>query len=151
MNLTEHFTLSELIASDTALRLGIQNVPVDPRVTGNLHVLARGLERVRRALGDRPIFITSGYRSPDLNVAVRGSLNSAHLRGLAADIKVQGMAAREVCQAIANHADMIGFHQLIHEGTWTHIAFTDDGDPAGAILTAHFRPGRPTTYTKGLA
>ena len=149
MNLTEHFTLAELIASDMALRHGIPNLPEDPHITGNLHVLARGLERTRLIL-NRPMVITSGYRSERVNALVGGARNSAHLRGLAADFKVPGMSAREVCRAIKDHAS-IGFETLICEGAWAHIAFTDEArSPAMHVLTAHFTPGHPTSYSKGI-
>jgi zinc D-Ala-D-Ala carboxypeptidase len=149
MNLTEHFTLDELLASDMALRHSINNVPADPHITGNLHVLASGLERVRAILA-RPMVITSGYRNERVNKLVGGSRNSAHLRGLAADFKVPGMSARDVCLIIQNHAS-IGFETLIMEGTWTHIDFTDAARaPDGTVLTAHFIPGHPTSYSKGI-
>ena len=150
MHLTQHFTLAELTASDYAVRHGINNLPDDTRVVGNLHVLASGLERCRAVLG-RPIFVTSGYRSPKVNAAVGGSAKSAHLRGLAADFRVVGMSPRDVCLVLQERQSDIGFDQLIYEGTWTHIAFPEDGcKPAGTVLTAVFKPGKPTTYTQGV-
>lgn len=151
MNLTEHFTLAELISSTYAQRHGIANVPIDAQITGNLYLLARGLERVRRVLG-RPIVVTSGYRCPEVNAALGGAPQSAHLHGLAADFRVSGMTPREVCQIIEQHADMVGFDKLIFEGTWTHIAFPDGAsDPAGEVLTAHFSAGKTASYTRGIA
>lgn len=149
MKLTEHFTFDELVASELGLRHGIPNLPEDTHITGNLHVLARGLERVRLIL-NRPMVITSGYRSPRVNALAGGARESAHLSGLAADFRVPGMSAREVCLAIKDHAS-IGYQQLINEGHWTHVSFTDQQTvaPAMETLTAHFHGGR-ATYTKGI-
>ena len=147
MNITQHFTLAELVASDYAIRHGISNVPTDPHVTANLSVLAHGLERVR-AIIDKPIIISSGYRSEAVNRAVGGSRKSAHLRGLAADFVVPGLSALQVCRMLEGRHE-VGFDQLIQEGRWTHIAFPEDNrQPAGTILTAVFKAGQPTTYTK---
>jgi hypothetical protein len=151
LNLTAHFTLAELTASDYATRTGIDNQPIDPAVLANLHLLADGLERVRAVLG-QPIHISSGYRCEKLNAAVSGSRTSAHLKGLAADIHVPGITPRGVCLRLSAVADAIGFDQLIFEGSWTHIGFPEaDAEPRRQILTAIFKPGRPTTYVGGIA
>lgn len=42
-------------------------------------VLAQFLEKVRRAFGDRPIIITSGYRPTEVNASVGGASDSEHL------------------------------------------------------------------------
>lgn len=118
--LSEHFTLEELIASDTAEREGIDNTPT-PDVLWNLtHRTAFSLEYVR-ALFDKPIHINSGYRCPALNKAVGGVADSAHTRGTAADIVVPGMTLMDVYTAIRDSA--IQYDQLIFENTWLHIAF----------------------------
>jgi hypothetical protein len=45
------------------------------------------LDKLRFAL-KRTIIIKSGYRTPKHNASVKGSYNSAHLRGLATDIHI---------------------------------------------------------------
>lgn len=146
MNLTSHFTLEELTDSDLAERKGIDNTP-SSEIVSNLYVLADGLERARTVLGE-PITITSGYRSPKLNSSLGGAKNSQHTQGLAADFKVQNMTPREVCFVLMENEDFVRFDQLIQEGKWTHISFSDN--PRGEVLTAHFG-SMGTTYTKGLA
>ena len=141
MQLTEHFSLEELIASEVAARRGIDNAPPD-ELAPNLRALAEGLERVRSILGSKPIHVNSGYRCPQLNEIVGGARNSLHMRALAADILCpQFGAPLEVCRAIA--ASGLEVDQIIHEfGRWCHVAFPAPGSPARKQLltitsTAH--------------
>src|SRR5690242_11290128 len=113
MQLSEHFSLEELIASEVAARQGIDNAP-SPPIMANLRVLAAGLERVRAALGGKPIHVSSGYRCLALNRAVGGAVRSAHIDGLAADILCpQFGAPLDVCEAIVTAG--ITTDQIIHE------------------------------------
>jgi len=135
MQLTEHFSLEELVASEMAVRAGIDNAP-SVEIAANLLVLAEGLERVRAAVGNRPIRVTSGYRCAALNTAIGGANNSMHMRGLAADIICpQFGPPLAVCRAIAE-ANFVT-DQVIHEfGRWTHVAFAAAGaQPRRELLT----------------
>lgn len=146
IQLTPHFFLSEFIESDTAFRNGIDNTP-DPFVTANLVKVAALLEKVRSALGDKVITVTSGYRCPKLNAMVGGRPTSEHLTGSAADFRCYGFGnPLQVAQAIINAG--IKFGQLIYEGSWVHISIPD-GRNDGEVLTAKFVNGR-ATYLKGL-
>ncbi len=58
------------------------------------------LETLRIYIGDKPIIITSGYRSPAYNKRVGGVSRSQHLKGNAADIMVKGMSSKEL-QSVA--------------------------------------------------
>jgi zinc D-Ala-D-Ala carboxypeptidase len=129
MQLTEHFSLEELIASELAARQGIDNTPGDG-LLANLRVLARGLERVRTTLGGKPIHVNSGYRCAALNTAIGGASNSMHMQGLAADILCpQFGPPLSVCRAIL--AGGLETDQIIHEfGRWCHVAFAAPGTPA---------------------
>lgn len=81
-----HFTISELCASDTARRLGIDNTPA-PDVRANLERLVTLLlDPLRQSWGEA-ITVSSGYRCPRLNAAVGGVPSSAHLLGHAADLR----------------------------------------------------------------
>jgi zinc D-Ala-D-Ala carboxypeptidase len=116
--LTPHFTLREMTESQTAARLGILNLPTEKELA-NLERLARALEEVRASVR-RPIRISSAFRSLRLNLAVGGASNSAHLRGLAADINVNGMTPRQLAKHIAGMD--LPFHQLILEyDSWVHF------------------------------
>lgn len=122
MNLSEHFTLEELTASDTASRRGLNNSP-SGEVLLNLKKLATALETIRSTIG-KPISITSGYRSPEVNAWIGGSKTSQHCKGQAADIKVKGMNPNEVVEAIIESG--LPYDQLIREfDAWTHISISD--------------------------
>ena len=147
-NLTAHFTLEDLTASDTARRRGIDNMP-SAAVTANLRRTAETLERVRDVLGGRPVIINSGYRAAALNRAVGGVPSSAHLSGLAADFVCPKFGAPlDICRAIS--ASSIEFDQLIQEGTWVHIGLAPIGTkPRRQVLTASFG-AKSATYSEGL-
>ena len=77
------------------------------------------LEALRAALGGKPITIVSGYRSPAHNKAVGGAKNSQHLRGRAADIKVEGVSPRvvaDIAEAVFGWLSGIGRYD-----TFTHV------------------------------
>src|SRR4029077_19829076 len=88
MQLSEHFTLAELTYSDTANAQGIDNTPSTAIVDQLSDLCECTLEGIRDLLGRRPVTITSGYRCPELNAAVGGVSDSAHLYGCAADLVV---------------------------------------------------------------
>jgi len=145
MQLTEHFSLDELVNSQIATRRRIDNTPAD-RIVENLKRTAAVLEEIRFLVG-KPIVVSSGYRCPALNVAVGGASKSMHVQGLAADINAVGLSARELAQKIA--ASDILFDQLIHEGTWVHVGLSEK-EPRRQVSTAHFGPSG-TTYVAGIA
>lgn len=74
------------------------------------------LEQIRCRF-DRPLIITSGYRSPAHNRAVGGATQSRHLYGLAADIRVQGVSPDEVYA----YADELGAGGVGRYQTFTHV------------------------------
>jgi len=119
MQLSEHFSLTELTTSEIAVRKGLDNLPESVALE-NLSRLAEKLEEVRKVLG-KPIMINSAYRSPEVNSAVGGVKTSQHCLGCAADIRVPGMTPDEVVKAII--ASKIQYDQLIREfDSWTHIS-----------------------------
>ena len=137
MNLTPHFTLEELIQSDTALSLGIANVP-DELTTYRLAQLAGKLEDIRAIL-DVLITVSSGYRCPELNAAIGGAVSSAHLYGCAADFTADDYGTPfEVCETLAR-LDGFVFDQLINEqgggARWIHIGLAVDGTARLECLT----------------
>ena len=93
IRLSEHFMLSEFTRSTTAERLGICNeldpfYPTHKDIIANLRNLCEQVLEPLRAYVRQPIIISSGYRSPALNQALRGAPRSQHLTGEAADIRL---------------------------------------------------------------
>jgi zinc D-Ala-D-Ala carboxypeptidase len=125
MTISEHFTLEELSFSEAAARLGLDNIP-GPTVITNLGLVAAAMEKIRTLLGDRPIAVHSGYRSPEVNRAVGGVVTSAHCHGLACDF---------VCPAFGTPAEValailksdIEYDQLILEYGWVHVGLAQEG------------------------
>jgi putative chitinase len=136
--LTDHFALEEFTLSSTALALGIENTPTSEHMK-NLQKLAEGMERVR-ALFDKVIEITSGYRNPQINKAVGGVPTSAHALGWAADFHVHGVADLNAAKAIRN--SKLKFDQLIYEkNRCVHISF--DPRTRRQVLRQPGGPGSP--------
>lgn len=122
MQLSPNFSLSELTASQSAARRGLDNTP-SQQVLDNLLFLTKNLEDVRSLLGTA-ILISSGYRSPALNKLIGGSKTSQHAVGLAADFTSPRFGTpAEIVKAIK--ASNINFCQLILEyDSWVHISFS---------------------------
>jgi zinc D-Ala-D-Ala carboxypeptidase len=134
MQLSPHFSLAQLIQSDTAEKTGIDNTPASPEIVENLRRLAAGLEDVCALLG-APLEISSGYRCAALNEAVGGSNASQHLQGLAADFVCPGFGP-PLAVARAIQQSEIDFDQCILEfGRWVHLSFSPA--PRGRVLTIY--------------
>ena len=126
MNLTPHFTLDELTASESAERNGWDNSPNDAELE-NLKRLADFLEQVKVVLGGKPVMINSAFRSKKVNDSVGSRDTSQHRIGCAADIRVPGMTPDEVVRKII--ASGISYDQVIREfDRWTHISISNSVD-----------------------
>lgn len=144
--MSPHFPLSELTASQTATRRGLDNTP-PAAVLVNLSRLAVLMEQVR-LLANGPIRVSSGYRCPALNRAIGGSATSAHVHGLAADIIAPGMTPQRLAQLIRDSG--LVYDQLILEfDRWVHIGLST-GNPRNQDLTATLSGGR-VNYSQGIA
>lgn len=120
MQLSTHFTLEELTFSQTAIRHGINNNP-NSKIVDNLTILTLKILQPTRDHYDKPIIITSGYRSPMLNDLIGGAAKSQHMEGRAVDFTVKGIKNSEVITWIKNHLE---FDQLIDEfGSWVHCSY----------------------------
>ena len=123
----KYFTISELTASATAQREGIDNRP-NKCAYQLLHVLVdQLLDPIREAWG-APIVVSSGYRCKELNALVGGAQYSHHILGCAADIIAGSKAEhRKLFKLIQKmqQAGKIRFTQLIWEGDgrWIHISY----------------------------
>ena len=136
----KYFTISEMIASDTAKAKGIDNSPTT-EVRANLVALIETLLDPLREAWKSPIKVTSGYRCGILNRAVGGSSTSAHLYGCAADIvPLNGKIAefKEFCRKYFDVRRHL-YDQVILEQSkgseWVHIGLkTADGRKRGQLM-----------------
>jgi len=117
MQLSEHFTLEELTHTD---HREIENTPNSSEIN-NLKRLAEFLEKVKVAVGGKPIMVNSAFRCKALNDAVGSKDTSQHRVGCAADIRVPGMTPDEVVKAVISAN--LDYDQVIREfDRWTHIS-----------------------------
>lgn len=102
----EHFKVREFACKD-----GSQVVFIDSYLVTILDIL-------RDQVG-KPVYINSGYRTPTRNKAVNGAKYSYHMRGMAADIRIEGMTAKE----IANKLNEIipTSCGIIEYASWVHV------------------------------
>lgn len=129
MKISPNLNLAEITRSDTAKRHGIDNTPTDEHLE-NFKLLAEKVFEPIREHFKTPIFISSGYRSKELNAFIKGSSSSQHCTGQAIDIDMDGsngeVTNRMVFDFIKNKLD---FDQLIWEfGTdfnpdWVHVSY----------------------------
>ena len=128
MNLTPHFTLDELTASEAAERNGWDNTPNEQELE-NLKRLAAFLEEVKTALGGRPVMVNSAFRSKQVNDAVGSKDTSQHRIGCAVDIRVPQLTPDQVVKAIV--AAGLEYDQLIREfDRWTHVSIPNTPETA---------------------
>jgi len=132
--MTEHFTISEMIQSETALKKRIWNGASVAQEKNMQALMENVLEPLRMAYG-KPITITSGFRCPKLNKAVGGVSTSQHMTGEAADITGGSKAeTRRLAKLIVSLG--LPFDQLIDEKeySWVHVSHKNGGVQRGKIL-----------------
>jgi len=146
MKLSKNFTLQEMVHSYTAVKKGLLNEPNEAQIE-NLRILCENvLQPLRDALG--PIYISSGFRSVELNTAIGGSSSSQHcaLKGAASDIDM-GKRNAEVFNYIKDH---LVWDQMIWEfgddenPSWVHVSY-NEGHNRKQILKA-IKQGGKTKY-----
>jgi zinc D-Ala-D-Ala carboxypeptidase len=150
MKISPHLNLAELTRSETAKRNGIDNTPTAEHLE-NFKLLADKVFEPIREHFKTPIFISSGYRSKELNELIKGSPTSQHCKGQAIDIDMDGgngeVTNRMVFDFIKNKLD---FDQLIWEfGTdfnpdWVHVSYVKGKNRKQKLKAV--RSGGKTSY-----
>ena len=140
MQLSKHFVLNEMEKSSTGIRLGITNKAGSGEIK-NLTDLCYGVLEPVRAKFDKPVTITSGFRSEELSIAIGSKATSQHCKGYASDFEVMGVSNLEVALWIQGNCD---FDQLILEywsedikdpnQGWIHCSFVT-GNNRKQVLT----------------
>ena len=152
MNLSKNLTLAEATKSQVATRRGIDNTPIAEQIRILLLVAKHVFQPLREHF-DVPIGITSGFRSRQLNTAIKGAKNSEHTLGRALDLDADvygGVTNKEIFEFIKNHLD---FNQLFWEfgdnknPDWVHVSYSEKGNKK-QVLRANRVPGSSrTTYS----
>ena len=133
MRLSKNFTYEELTHSNVAERRGITNRPKtkeeEKKVIENLRNLCLEVLQPLRDYVGAPVHINSGYRCPELNVAVGGVKNSQHCRGEACDIRIA--SPKQGREWAAWIEDNCRFDQMLLErnkngGVWLHVSCKRD-------------------------
>ena len=143
MKLSKNFDLDEFRKSVTAIRNGIDNEPTKEHIY-NIQLLVKFvLQPLRDALG-KPIKITSGYRSENLNKLIKGSSRSQHCKGMAADLQFKldwVMNNKAIWDKVIELS--LPFDQMINEFdySWIHISYNHEHNRK-SLLEAYKENGR---------
>ena len=132
MQLSKNLSLAEVTKSITANRLGIDNTP-DEWTTENLRQTAINIFQPLRDAFGCPIYVSSGYRSAELNTAIGGSRRSQHVEGRALDLDADVYGGCTNSQIFNWIKENLEFDQLIWEfgdddnPDWVHVSYVYDG------------------------
>lgn len=120
--MANYFTMEELIYSSTALREGWRNRTTNEVEENLVSLRTMVLNPTREHMG-MCIYVTSGFRSPDVNRAIGGAPNSQHMKGEAADITT--LKIHKNIEMFKYIRDNLVFDQLILEngGQWIHVSY----------------------------
>jgi hypothetical protein len=147
MQLSKNFSLEEMERSQTAQRMGIKNKAGSGEIK-NLTDLCYNVLEPCRAKFEKPIRISSGYRSEELCVAIGSKKTSQHALGMAVDMEIPSESNLKVALWLQNNVD---FDQLILEyytgeanSGWIHVSF-HEGNNRKQVLTFDGK-----SYTNGL-
>ena len=152
MKLSKNLSLNEVIKSNTALRRGIDNTPTEAHLENLKYIAEKIFQPIREHFGV-PIYISSGYRSKELNEAIGGSPRSFHSHGMALDLdqdgRNRGVSNADVFYYIK---DNLQFTELIWEfgdetnPNWVHVAIAPGREDEKKIKIAE-RVNNKTTYS----
>ena len=132
-----NFQYKEFLKSNTALRRGIPNIPNEEQWTNIENLTNNVLQPVRQKFGR--VRITSGFRSPDLCMAIGSSKTSNHCRGEASDFEPlrNNVSLYNVLSWIYRHLE---FRELIAEyfpDGWIHVAYREGANDRVLKLKDH--------------
>ena len=130
MKLSNNFSLNELTKSQTAERKGIDNTPSAEHQDNLKSLCTHVLQPVRDHFG-QVVSVSSGYRSPELCVAIGSKTTSQHAKGEAADFEIFGVSNKELADWIHYN---VNYDQLILEywkesdpnSGWVHCSYSEN-------------------------
>ena len=121
----KYFTIKELCKSSAATQKRIDNTPNSEIVNNLKQLVDQVLDPLRKRYG-KPIKVNSGYRCEQLNKAVKGAINSQHIKGLAADITAGSVEENKILFQLVQELNL-PFDQLIDEKnfSWIHVSVSN--------------------------
>jgi len=130
MKLSANFQLSELTKSQVAERKGLPNNPSANQID-NLKALCINVLQPIRSEFDKPVIISSGYRSGEVCIAIGSKPTSQHAEGKACDFEIIGVDNKDLFDWIKNNLE---FDQLILEfykdgeanSGWIHVSWNGE-------------------------
>ena len=152
MQLTNNFSLAEMVKSDTALRHDMDNTPEEAEIENLKRLCEKVLQPVREHF-KTGVKVNSGFRHPDVNAKVGGSKTSDHCKGQAADIEIPGIPNADLAKWITENLDftqvILEFYtQGVPDSGWVHVSY-DSQNLKKQSLTAVKKDGK-TVYLPGL-
>ena len=150
MQLSTHLSLAEVTYSETAKRAGVSNEPTAPHLEAMKKLAEHIFEPIRNHF-QKPIKVSSGYRSAALNAITPGSsATSQHSKGEALDLDQDGMPTGITNKMVFDYIKAnLNFDQLIWEyGTdanpdWVHVSWESTGHQRKQILKGTRVNGKP--------
>ena len=139
MKLSANFSLEEMTKSQVALRNGIPNNPNATQIDALRELCLNVLQPIRSYF-NKPVTVSSGFRSCELCIAINSSINSQHTKGEAADIEIIGLDNKELFDYIKNNID---FDQMILEfysggnSGWLHVSYVSQKKNRKQTLKAY--------------
>ena len=152
MKLSKNLTLNECLRSGVAERLGIDNVPDDEWVIENLRQVAERIFQPCRDHFGSPLYVSSGYRSPELNRAIGGSKRSQHIQGRALDLDADVFGGFSNAELFHYIKENLEFDQMVWEfgdgdnPSWVHVSYVHDGPNRKRCLEAYRDTDGKTAY-----
>jgi len=136
MKLSANFELSELTKSQVAERKGLPNNP-SPAHIDNLKSLCINVLQPIRSEFDKPVIISSGYRSGEVCIAIGSKPTSQHAEGKAVDFEIVGVDNKDLFDWVKNNLE---FDQLILE-------FYKEGEPNSGWIHVSWNSGENRNQT----
>jgi len=152
MKLSKNLSLREAVKSTTAKRLGIKNEPSEIEVL-NLKAVSKNVFQPIRDNFGVPIYVSSGFRSKELNESIGGSATSQHCQGRALDLDADVFGGVSNADIFFYIKECLDFDQLIWEfgdgenPDWVHVSYASQENNRNRVLKAYKDPEYPgTTY-----
>lgn len=138
--ISKHISYKEGTRSNTAQRLGIENIP-NAYEQQNMEILAEKIFEPLRQWVSGPIRINSFYRCEELNRAIGGSSRSQHCEGRAIDLD-DTFGYKTNAEMFDYIRKNVNFDQLIWEfgddnnPAWVHVSYISEDENRGRVMRA---------------